>query len=189
MATGRKKKASVKKTSASRARVSDEKDESAAVWVDIDSLTPWEKNPRINDAAVPKVADSIKRFGFASPIIARREDGEIIAGHTRLKAAQTLGLERVPVRYMDLDPADAHLLAVADNKLNERAEWDESLVAEVLSGFSLDDADLAGFDSDELDKLGKALLDTPADKSTTSEINVDDFEMEHRCPKCGFEFS
>lgn len=184
MATRKKKPVS----SASRARIDSATNE-AAVWVDIRELKPWDKNPRINDAAVPSVAASIKRFGFASPIIARREDGEIIAGHTRLRAAQSLGLERVPVRYMDLDPADAHLLAIADNKLNEKAEWDDSLVTEVLSGFSLDDADLAGFDAAELDKLGKDLLDAPAGKSTTSEINVDDFDMEHRCPKCGFEFS
>ena len=130
----------------------------AAVLVPLQDLKPWDKNPRINEAAVPGVAASIKRFGFASPIIARKENGEVIAGHTRLKAAQSLGIDRVPVRYMDLSEAEAHLLAVADNKLSEKAEWDNGALSEVLASFSLDDAELAGFDSAELEKLGAELL-------------------------------
>jgi site-specific DNA-methyltransferase (adenine-specific) len=134
-----------------------ETNEAAAVWVPRASLHAWAQNPRKNDGEpVKKVMESIKRFGFASPIIART-NGEVIAGHTRLKAAEALGLDRVPVRYMDLDPAEAHLLALADNKLNEEAEWDASMLATVLSDFSFDDAALAGWDSDDLDKLADEL--------------------------------
>ena len=71
------------------------------------------------------MAKSIKRFGFGAPIVARRADDEVIAGHTRLAAAVALGLTKVPVRFLDLDPADAHLLALADNKLNEHASWEQ----------------------------------------------------------------
>lgn len=131
--------------------------EAAAVWVPIDQLHVWKDNPRKNDGEpVKKVVESIKRFGFASPIVARR-NGEIIAGHTRYKAAQVLKLDRVPVRYMDLDPAEAHLLALADNKLNEFAEWNDAQVATILSDFGLPDADLAGWTSAELDKIASAL--------------------------------
>jgi hypothetical protein len=127
------------------------------VWVARSSLHAWVDNPRKNDGEpVAKVAASIKRFGFASPIIART-NGEVIAGHTRLKAAEVLGLERVPVRYLDLDPAEAHLLALADNKLNEEAEWHSAAVASLLSDYSLDDAALAGWDSDDLEKLADEL--------------------------------
>jgi hypothetical protein len=127
--------------------------EPAAEWVPTSALTPWAQNPRKNDHAVAKVADSIRRFGFASPIVARRANGEVIAGHTRLKAAIQLGIDKVPVRFVDLDPADAHLLAVADNKLTEAADWDDALLLDVLSAYSLPDAELAGFDSTELDRL------------------------------------
>ena len=128
--------------------------ESAAEWVALDALTPWEDNPRDNDAAVQDVADSIKRFGFASPIIARREDGEVIAGHTRLKAAHRLGLDRVPVRFLDLDPTDARLLALADNKLGELADWSDGL-ADVLRILEEDGADLdgLGFSDEEMAEL------------------------------------
>lgn len=101
--------------------------EPAAEWVAIDAIKAWDANPRDNAEAIDAVAASIKRFGFASPIIARRADGEIIAGHTRWAAAKKLRFDRIPVRYLDLDPADAHLLALADNKLGEIAEWSVGL--------------------------------------------------------------
>lgn len=129
--------------------------EPAAEWVPLEALMPWAKNPRQNDAAVEKVAASIKRFGFGAPILARRADGEIIAGHTRLKAARKLGLEKVPVRYLDLDPADAHLLALADNRLSEIAEWDDEGLGAILRELQAEDQDLAvaGFDEDEFAAL------------------------------------
>ena len=139
--------------------------EAAAVWTDINSLTPWDKNPRRNDHAVAEVATSIKRFGFASPIIARTADRMVIAGHTRLKAAQSLGLDTVPVRFVDLDPADAQLLALADNKLGEVAYWDDALLADVLSGLRDEGLDLAmaGFEQAEIDSLLGAWQDPFAD--------------------------
>jgi len=79
----------------------------AAVWLPIAELVPWDRNPRKNATAVAKVAESIERFGFGAPLLARAEDKQIIAGHTRLLAAKKLGLTHVPVRLLDLDPADA----------------------------------------------------------------------------------
>jgi len=130
------------------------KAEAAATWTPVGDLTPWEDNPRINDGEpVDAVADSIRRFGFAAPIIARKEDGMVIAGHTRLKAAHKLGIEKVPVRWMDLDPADARLLALADNKLGEKASWDDDILAEIIRSIDEDDLLLAGFDADDLVSL------------------------------------
>lgn len=120
-----------------------------AKMVLIRDLTPWAKNPRKNDPAVDAVADSIRRFGFASPILARLADGRVIAGHTRLKAAIKLGMEAVPVRYLDLDDDAANALALADNKLGELAEWDDAALAEILSGLG-DDAKGLGWSDDEI---------------------------------------
>lgn len=129
----------------------------AADWVSIDAIRPWERNPRRNDEAVAQVAKSITRFGFSSPIIARRADGVIIAGHTRYKAAQSLGMDKVLVRYMDLDPAEAVALALADNKLNEIAEWDPAGLGEILRELNAEDVDTdgLGFTDDELADLIK----------------------------------
>jgi DNA modification methylase len=138
--------------------------EAAAIWVPIGDLLPWDKNPRKNDPAVEKIAESIRRFGFGAPILARA-NGDVIAGHTRLKAASKLGLDRVPVRYLDLDPADARLLALADNKLGEIAEWDEALLAELLKDIDPADAALAGFGVKEIADL-LAEIDQPQECHT-----------------------
>lgn len=126
-----------------------------AEWVEINAIKPWDKNPRKNAAAIKEVAGSIKRFGFSSPIIARRADGVIIAGHTRYAAAQSLGLDKVLVRFMDLDPAQAKALALADNKLGELADWDAPMLAEVLRELNEEDVDLdgLGFDEQELEAI------------------------------------
>ena len=130
------------------------KNEPAAVWVERSKLTPWRDNPRDNDKAVQAVAESIERFGFASPIIAR-PNGEVIAGHTRLKASERLGLDRVPVRYMDLDPADAKLLALADNKVGELADWNDDMLSDVLNELADEGVDIEGigFTTAELDRI------------------------------------
>mgnify|MGYP003121083124 FL=1 len=127
--------------------------EIAAEYIDIDTLTPHPDNPRINDHAIEELAGSIKRFGFASPIIARKEDSVIIAGHTRYKAAQSLGLSKVPVRFMDLDPVDAKLLMLADNKIGERADWDEDALQELFEELKDEDLSGLGWDEDELDGI------------------------------------
>ena len=160
--------------------------EPAAVWVEIKSLKPWDRNPRKNQPAIKPVADSIKRFGFGAPILARRADGEIIAGHTRILAAESLGLARVPVRYLDLDPAEAHLLALADNKLNEKAEWDDAEVGRILSEYGLEDAALAGWDSAELDKMAAKIPDfLPGTEDEQGDL---DAIKPISCPNCGHEF-
>jgi len=158
----------------------DSREEAAAVWVSTSELHPWDKNPRDNKKAIKKVADSIKRFGFGAPILART-NGEIIAGHTRWAAAQTLKLDRVPVRYLDLDPAEAHLLALVDNKLGEIAEWDDALVTSILSEYGLEDAALAGFDQKELDKIAKDMAGDDSgkiDDSFAVVIECDTEEMQ-----------
>tara|TARA_R100000231_G_scaffold86689_2_gene65798 strand:+ start:1649 stop:3271 length:1623 start_codon:yes stop_codon:yes gene_type:complete len=127
-------------------------EENAAQYIDIDKLVPHPDNPRINDHAVEEVAGSIKRFGFAAPIIARREDSVVLCGHTRLKAAKSLGLSKVPVRFMDLDPVDAKLLMLADNKIGERADWNDDALQAIFE--ELQDEDLSGLGWDEEELSG-----------------------------------
>lgn len=129
--------------------------EAAAVYVDPATLTPWSQNPRNNEEAIAKVARSIQRFGFASPIVARTADGRIIAGHTRHAAAMSLGLRDVPVRFLDIDEQKASALALADNRLGEIATWDDEGLAAILEGLAAEDVDLdgLGWDEDELSGL------------------------------------
>lgn len=155
--------------------------ESAAQWIAIDKLTPWADNPRINEHAVDEVARSIQRFGFASPIIARTENKEVIAGHTRLQAAIKWGLDRVPVRFMDLDPADARMLALADNKVAELADWDDTALTAILRELDADGLDLdgLGWTADELTDL---LAPDPLESDGTEDDEVAPQEAVHSKP-------
>ena len=151
------------------------KKESIGEYVDIDSLVEWEHNPRINTEAVSKVARSIERFGFASPVIAREEDSMVIAGHTRIAAARSLGLQTVPVRYMKLSRTEAELLAIADNKLGEISDWNEDMLKDILSALPENDLDDIGFSQNELDSLLEN-IDTELPPEPDNAVYGDDYE-------------
>ena len=87
----------------------------------IEEIRPYENNPRVNDRAVEKVAESIAQFGFKQPIVIDK-DGVIVAGHTRLMAAKLLGLTKVPtISAADLTPEQVTAYRIADNKTGELA--------------------------------------------------------------------
>lgn len=93
------------------------------IYKKIDELKEYADNPRDNEAAVPKVIESIQNFGFINPI-AITSDNTIISGHTRLKAAKALGMEEVPCIVHNISENDARLARIIDNKSNEYATWD-----------------------------------------------------------------
>ncbi|HKQ48612.1 MAG TPA: DNA modification methylase [Phycisphaerae bacterium] len=121
----------------------------------LDRIKPYENNPRLNDSAVDAVAASIKQFGFRQPIVVD-DDGLIVCGHTRYRAAQKLGLVKVPVHIAkDLTPEQIRAYRIADNKTAELAEWNlELLAAEIgeLKNAGIDWS-LLGFNVDELATL------------------------------------
>ena len=91
-------------------------------YISIDKVKPYEKNARFNDKAVDAVAKSIQEYGFKNPIIVD-ENYIIIAGHTRLKAAQKIKLATVPVIVAsDLTPQQVKAFRLADNKTGELAK-------------------------------------------------------------------
>ena len=111
----------------------------------ISELKPYPKNPRINDGAVDAVAASIREFGWKQPLVVDK-DGVIVAGHTRYKAAQKLGIEEVPVVVADdLTPEQVKAYRLADNKTAELAEWDFGKLEEELAELEFDMGDF-GFD-------------------------------------------
>lgn len=129
-------------------------------WMPIGSVKPYENNPRRNDDAVEAVANSISEFGFKSPIIVDR-NLVIIAGHTRLKAAKSLGMKEVPVVIAsDLTEEQAKALRLADNKTGELAEWDLDLLQGELDALADDfDMELFGFGDTDLEVEDVDLID------------------------------
>ena len=121
----------------------------------LSEIRPYERNPRLNDSAVDAVASSLREFGFRQPIVVDA-DGVIICGHTRYKAAQKLGLDKVPVHVAtDLTPAQIKAYRIADNQTATLADWNFDLLPIELADLkSLEfDLDLLGFGADELAKI------------------------------------
>ncbi len=121
----------------------------------IDEVIPFEKNPRLNDQSVEKVAASLDEFGWQQPIVVD-EQGIVIAGHTRLKAARRLGWEFVPVKVAKgLSPEQVAAYRLMDNKAGEDSEWEDEMLADILRELQAADyeLDLTGFDDEEIDKL------------------------------------
>jgi len=107
-------------------------------FIDTLKLNPYKNNPRKNDQAVDKVAESIKAFGFRVPITVDKNYC-VITGHTRLKSAIKLGMTEVPVIVLD-DMTEDQIKAfrIADNKVSEYSEWDLDALAIELQEIEMD---------------------------------------------------
>ena len=133
-------------------------------------LTPYRNNPRKNDAAVDKVAASIVEFGFKVPVVIDK-NGIIVAGHTRYKAAQSLGMSEIPcIVADDLTEEQIKAFRLADNKVGEFAEWDFDLLADELQ-------DISDIDMSELEDLQNMDFDISLTGFEMPEINVEDAEI------------
>ena len=124
-------------------------------YVKIADLVPYADNPRKNEAAVGPLSKSMEAFGFVAPIIARRSDMTIIAGHTRLQAAKKKGMKEVPVIFVVFTDDELEQYNVADNKLAELAEWDmDKLAAKCIEWNNQDiDIEAMGFTGDEINDI------------------------------------
>ena len=112
----------------------------------INSIKPYENNPRNNDQGVDAVAKSIKEFNWQQPIVVDK-DNVIIVGHTRYKAAKKLGMDKVPVVVADnLSPEQVKAYRLADNKTGELTDWDMGLLNDELGDILDIDMSDFGFD-------------------------------------------
>jgi len=128
------------------------------VSMPIGQVRPYPKNPRKNDRAVKTVAESLEQYGFQQPIVVDKEH-VIIVGHTRYRAAQSLGLKDVPVLVAkELTEKQAQAYRLMDNRSNENARWDDGMLLEelqtMLSDITIQDASYqSGFTESELNAL------------------------------------
>lgn len=153
--------------------------------VAVADVVPYDKNPRKNDKAVKDVAQSIKECGYCNPIIVD-EDMVILAGHTRLKALQKLGMLDCQVIIVSgLSEEKKKKYRLYDNKTGEFAEWDTWKLAQEMEGL-----DFSGFDLDfnlpiETEEFGG----TEFVNKEYGDDNFSDDEFEFECPECGFMFN
>lgn len=116
--------------------------------IKLDKIIPYKDNAKKHDKKqIQKVANSIKRFGWAQPLCIDK-DNNLIIGHCRLEAAKLLGMIEAPcIRLENLTEKEVKALRLADNRLNE-SDWDMKLVIPELKGLDDELLDLTGFDKD-----------------------------------------
>lgn len=118
-------------------------------------LIPYENNPRnIGQDAVNAVVSSIQEFGFQQPLVVDKNN-VVVVGHTRLQAAQKLGLDKVPcVRADKLTSEQINSYRIIDNKSNSFATWDYTKLESELKQLDLTSEVISfNFDQPELDAL------------------------------------
>lgn len=120
------------------------------VFMSLNDIKPYEKNPRYNKNAIEQVAKSIKEYGFNVPIVVDKNN-VIITGHTRYEASKLLKLKTVPVIVAThLTPKQVKAYRIADNKTADFSIWDNKLLLEELT--DLGDI-FTGFTFDEMEDL------------------------------------
>jgi ParB-like chromosome segregation protein Spo0J len=159
--------------------------------VALEKLVPNPRNPNQHpQSQVALLAKVIAHQGWRSPVVVSTRSGFIVAGHGRYEAAKVLGLSAVPVDYQDFaTEADEWAHLVADNRLAELAEADESALKGLLAELNAGDfdLDLAGFDAVALDAL---LAEPPQPEAPDEfpEVN-ENIPSEFQCPKCSYRWS
>lgn len=144
----------------------------------IGDIIPYENNPRKNDEAVEYVANSIREFGFKNPVIIDKNN-VIVAGHTRVKAAERLGIEEIPcIMADDLTEEQVKAFRLADNKVGEIAEWDFEMLDLELLDIDMDMTDF-GFEFEEEVDINKFFEDIPEESQDRKEKKL------ITCPHCG----
>jgi ParB/Sulfiredoxin domain len=129
-----------------------------------------QRNSRTHSAKqIRQIANSIVAFGFTNPVLVA-EDGTLIAGEGRYKAAQQLGLAKVPAIVLaGLSPARLRALAIADNKIAENAGWDRARLAieipELTGLLETEglDVSILGLEAVEIDQLVNDFEEDAAD--------------------------
>lgn len=161
------------------------------VMVPTDDLVMYEGNAKLHPhEQVDQIAASIEEFNFADPIAAwHNEDGEsvIIEGHGRLMAAKKLGIEELPVIYLDyLTDEQRRAYALVHNQLTMNTGFDMEILSVELD--AIVDIDMSQFDFDiELDVPEVGEITNGSKEIDVESFNDDKFE--HECPRCGFRFN
>lgn len=119
---------------------------------DVTQLVPHPRNPNKHpEKQIKMLAKIMAHQGWRHPITISNRSGFIVAGHGRLAAAQKNGWTDVPVDLQDFDSeADEYAHMVADNKIAELAEHDDSMMIDDIKTLEIEDLELLGLDGFEI---------------------------------------
>lgn len=155
--------------------------------IDIDTVVPHPKNVRQGD--IGAISESLKAHGQYRPIVVDKRTNYILAGNHTWKAAKALGWAEISAGFIESkDDDEALRILLADNRANDLAMYDTGLLEELLRELSESDEGLEGslFDLADLDDL--QIDNEPLDLSEFEKYD-ETIDTEHKCPKCGYEWS
>lgn len=153
------------------------------VNVSIDDLIPYENNPRNNERAIEKVANSISEFGFKVPIIIDK-DNVIVCGHTRYLAAKQLKMAQIPcIMANDLTEEQIKAFRLVDNKTSEFASWDYDMLSFELDEINIDMTDFGFVEAEDIN-IDEFFVESNVSKNAIVKEKV---KSTISCPHCGKE--
>lgn len=156
------------------------------VVLKLEEIKPYPNNPRHNENAVEAVAESIRQCSYVQPIIVD-EDHVVLAGHTRLKALELLGVPAADVIVVEgLDDETKRKYRYLDNKTGEAAEWDLKKLEKELEDLDMGELDFFNLENETFEVKDRQ------DASGAMEIDVEEFgdeQFRFECPECGFRFN
>jgi|HubBroStandDraft_4_1064222.scaffolds.fasta_scaffold253033_2 ParB-like chromosome segregation protein Spo0J len=153
----------------------------AVVYQEIQQLVPYPRNARTHSKRqIRQIADSIVAFGFTNPVLVNHS-AMILAGDGRVEAAKLLGMKKVPTICLESLNADQiRAYIIADNRLAEKAGWDNSILAIELQHLtSIDlgfDVSLTGFEIGEIDLI---LQESKAEEDEEEPVEISSRACDH----------
>lgn len=151
-------------------------------YIGIDELVMYKNNAKLHDSQqVDQIAASIEEFGFNSPILAwHNDDGEpeIVAGHGRLMAARKLGLEKLPVVFLDhMSEEQRRAFCLVENQLTLASGFDSELLEIELGNISID-MEQFGFEIEDFEPSFDDVVDeTEPDEGVSVKVSFNDPEL------------
>lgn len=144
------------------------------------------ENSRLHpERSLAAIGESLERFGYQKPVVVD-PSGVVVAGNGTVEAARKLGWTHAPVVRTNLEGRARVAFAIADNRLGELSEWDESrLVSQLGPGGGVDPA-VVGFSQAEIQRLTVALNPSAPESFPVVDEAV---ETQHECPGCGYQWS
>jgi len=149
---------------------------SGAQYVPIMELREFPNNPRRGD--VDLLVESLGYHGQYRPIVANRRTSEVLAGWHTLKAARKLGWQNIAVTWVDVDPITARRIVLADNRLTDLANYDDTALLDLL--MMLENLEGTGFNHDDLIKLESIVTGELEENLTPKENPLEEEEEDFK---------
>jgi len=141
----------------------------------ISALELHPQNARQGD--VGAICQSLEAHGQYKPIVVQRSKMRVCAGNHTTQAAQALGWTEIDAVVLDVDDDQALRILLVDNRANDLATYDNSVLTDLLEHLVRSDYGLegTGYDGSDLDDLLADLTPEP----------VESTRPETKCPACG----